>query len=86
MGNCGSCKHWLTNSMRWDTEPLPPNLMDEDGEDTDTPAPGKWGYCEKAGFLGPKTNSKFYVRDASQYVAKLGTREDFGCVEHEAIA
>jgi hypothetical protein len=70
---CGTCQHWLPSEPMQDPE-------------TDEPvkAPGRWGTCEWAGQLGPREGSdRFYVADASEYMAWLGTREDFGCVEHE---
>lgn len=87
-GRCGTCRHWATIDLDdpWERKPA---LYDENGERVrdaeyeDVPAPGRWGWCQRVAEFGPDKASRFYVVDGSEYMAKLGTREDFGCVEHE---
>jgi len=42
-----------------------------------------WGFCNKVAMFAPLGDGRFYVIDGSGYLAKMGTREDFGCTEHE---
>ena len=87
---CQTCRHWLPIASVDDPEYEMPQLLDDDGaplySDEDyNPliAAGQWGFCQRVAELGPRKASRFYVIDGSNYMAKLGTRSDFGCVEHE---
>lgn len=87
MKKCETCLHWLPIDLNdpYDTVRV---SADEDGftSSDDPPAPGRWGYCNQVSEFSPRsTSDKFYVQDGSMYKAKLGTRHDFGCTEHEGM-
>lgn len=91
---CGTCKWWVTIGLdsEWeDTGWAPGHMVDENGitihgmaDGRPVMAEGAWGWCSRASEFGPRKSSDlFYVVDGSKYVAKMGTRSDFGCVEHK---
>jgi hypothetical protein len=83
---CATCVHWLsleagigtTDDWKLSDDARP---FDERNKPVEGPA---WGYCTRVAVIhvnDPAT--RFYVIDGSDYLAKLGTRSDFGCIEHE---
>ena len=84
--NCGTCKWWINTAEQLGMSESVRKLYGPEPkvEDTLDKAPGVWGYCNKVSMITVQDpDRKFYVHDASEYMAKLGTRSDFGCTEHE---
>lgn len=85
---CGTCAHWLAIPVgNYDLVPRSidhhPYTYEGDDDEPGRPADGAWGYCGRVAEFWPAPAGRFYVIDGSEYMAKLGTRSDFGCVEHE---
>lgn len=72
--SCKTCKHW---SDPWSVEQFTftPSDVDE---------PVRWGTCTRIGLVDRHDHVGgdvlAFTRDASDYIADLHTRDDFGCV------
>ena len=75
VGDCGSCQHWHNP---WTDEP-----RDDYVSASSVDEPARWGTCDGVGLIDRHErvpgDVMAFTRDASDYVADLHTRDDFGC-------
>lgn len=92
MNRCKTCKHWQLEEDRYNNVLHP---WDEEKGDDLTPeeVAQKFGhavrYCTSPKIVFyeyPPHSDGAVVFDGSEYFAKLGTAQDFGCVLHEPIS
>lgn len=94
---CETCAHWERVDERYnhvDDYEVREALIAQDvsGESLDAEVEriaaenkGRWGRCRFVTH-GWGDSQRAYTYDASSYASGLCTRDDFGCVEHEARA
>lgn len=76
MITCGTCVHWEE----------PDEFMQEFYKPDGGPEGPAWGHCLLARSVDgePKNlNTLAFALDSEEYSARLNTRADFGCVQHE---
>ena len=89
LGRCVTCKWWLEEEDRYNSIVNPPDPVTYDQCETEEEIRAKWGHtvrhCKHPKILfyqRPEIDAAA-VMDGSEYMARLLTSEQFGCVLHE---